>query len=82
MSPEEFLKRIRECGRVEYSDEELLRAVVKEAKCDCFQGVGRIFLGEFSKWYNCTPERVVALLKSSGLKWRFGPTENIILIEF
>jgi len=80
-SVEEFLKAVKECGRAEYSDGELLKALLNEARRDCFQGVGRVFLSEFSRWYNCKPERVVSLLKASGLRWRFGPTDDIVLIS-
>ncbi|MEM2687506.1 MAG: hypothetical protein QW796_04065 [Thermoproteota archaeon] len=66
----------------EYSDEELMRALVKEAKCDCFQNVGRVFLNDFCRWYNCTPERVISILGKSGLKWRYDPGSQIVLINF
>lgn len=84
---EETLRRLlkasrEDAGKNVYNDAELLAAIVKEAKRDFFMGVGRVFLDEFTKWYNCTPERVIHVLKSSLLKWRYGSTNNIILINF
>lgn len=79
---EAFLRVARESASREYSDEELLRALVKEAKCDCFQNVGRVFLNEFCEWYKCTPERVISLLRKSDLKWRYDPGNRIVLINF
>lgn len=76
----EFFAKLR--GRREYTDEELVEIVLREAERDCFCGTGRIFLDEFSKDYGCPPERVLSALRSTGLKWRFGPTQNIILITF
>ena len=82
MSAEEFLRMMKEYGRASYSDEELLKAFLNEARRDVFQGVGRVFLNEFCKWYGCTPEHVLSILKASGLKWRYDPAYRIVYVEF
>jgi len=65
----------------EYSDEELLAAIIKEARNDCFCGTGRIFVNAFCRWYRCDRERFFEVLKKSRLNWRLGPNESIVLIR-
>ncbi len=78
---EYFAKLMDWYSKREYSDEELLRAILKDARNDYFCGVGRIFINEAVKYYNCTRERLVKVLNASGLKWWFGPGGTTILIE-
>jgi len=78
----EYLAKLRAwSSKPEYTDEELLRAIVKEARSDCFCGTGRIFINEFCKWYGCTRERFFAVLEKSGLKWRPDPNGVVVLIN-
>ena len=79
---DEYFAKLRRWGsKPEYTDDELMRAVLKEAKNDCFCGVGRVFIDEFVRDYCCPRERLIRVLEQSGLKWRFGPGETTLLIE-
>jgi hypothetical protein len=68
-------------SKPEYTDEELLKAVVKEAQNDYFCGTGRIFINEFTKWYGCSRERLLGVLERSQLKWRLDPNGVVVLIN-
>jgi len=79
---EEYLARLRAwSSKPEYTDEELLKAIVKEARSDYFCGTGRIFIDEFCRWYGCTRERLFAVLDKSGLKWRPDVNGVVVLIN-
>ena len=78
----EYLAKLRAwSSKPEYTDEELLKAIVKEARSDYFCGTGRIFIEEFCRWYGCTRERLFAVLDKSGLKWRPDVNGVVVLIN-
>jgi hypothetical protein len=77
----EYFAKLRACSRREYTDDELLKAIVKDARNDCFCGTGRIFISEFTKWYGCSKERLLSVLEKSSLKWRLDPNEAVVLID-
>lgn len=61
--------------------EEILDALLREARRDCFQGVGRVNLTDLAKRLGCQPEQAIAALKGSGLEWRLDPSGRIVLIR-
>jgi hypothetical protein len=77
----EYFAKLRSCSKPEYTDEELLKAIVKDARNDYFCGTGRIFISEFTKWYGCSKERLLSVLEKSNLKWRLDPNEVVVLID-
>jgi hypothetical protein len=79
---EKYFDRLRTwSSKPDYTDEELLRAIVKEARNDYFGGTGRIFISEFTKWYRCSRERLLNVLEKSPLKWRLDPNGVVVLIN-
>jgi hypothetical protein len=77
----EYFAKLRACSKPEYTDEELLKAIVKDAQNDYFCGTGRIFISEFTKWYGCSRERLLSVLEKSNLKWRLDPNGVVVLID-
>ena len=76
-----YFAKLRACSKPEYTDEELLKAIVKDARNDYFCGTGRVFISEFTKWYGCSRERLLSVLEKSNLKWRLDPNEVVVLID-
>jgi hypothetical protein len=76
-----YFAKLRSYSKPEYTDEELLKAIVKDARNDYFCGTGRIFISEFTKWYGCSRERLLSVLEKSNLKWRLDPNEVVVLID-
>jgi hypothetical protein len=77
----EYFAKLRACSKPEYTDEELLKAIIKDARNDYFCGTGRVFISEFTKWYGCSKERLLSVLEKSNLKWRLDPNEVVVLID-
>jgi len=61
--------------------ETLKTTIINYAAKDIFDGVGRVFLNEFTKTFNVTIEEVLAALKESGYEHRI-VNENILLLTF
>jgi hypothetical protein len=80
-STEEFLRKIMSPPSVEMGDEDLMEAILREARRDFFCGVGRVFLDDFAGWYGCDRERIIDVLRRSGRKWRLDPNGVAVLIN-
>jgi len=80
-SAEEFLRKITSPPDGGMGDEDLLEAILREARRDFFCGVGRVFLDEFAGWYGCSRERIIDVLRRSGRKWRLDPNGVAVLIN-
>ncbi|MEM2189411.1 MAG: hypothetical protein QXO15_04375 [Nitrososphaerota archaeon] len=60
---------------------EILGTLLKEARRDCFQGVGRVNLADLAGRLGCQPEQILSALRGSGLEWRLDPSGRAILIR-